>query len=62
MLLCILNAANEVAVDAFLKDKIAFLKMPDLIGSCLEKINFVANPGVEDYVETDLQTRILAKK
>ncbi len=59
---CILNAANEVAVDAFLKDKIAFLKMPDLIGSCLEKINFVANPNVEDYVETDLQTRALAKK
>ncbi len=59
---CILNAANEVAVEAFLKDKIAFLKMPDLIGSCLEKINFVANPSVEDYVETDLQTRILAKK
>ena len=59
---CILNAANEVAVEAFLKDKIAFLKMPDLIGSCLEKINFVANPRVEDYVETDLQTRALAKK
>ncbi len=59
---CVLNAANEVAVEAFLKDKIAFLKMPDLIGSCLEKINFVANPGVEDYVETDLQTRMLAKK
>ena len=59
---CILNAANEVAVEAFLKDKIAFLKMPDLIGSCLEKINFVASPRVEDYVETDLQTRALAKK
>ena len=59
---CVLNAANEVAVEAFLKDKIAFLKMPDLIGSCLEKINFVANPNVEDYVETDLQTRALAKK
>tara|TARA_B100000900_G_scaffold308644_1_gene267341 strand:- start:1725 stop:2903 length:1179 start_codon:yes stop_codon:yes gene_type:complete len=59
---CVLNAANEVAVEAFLKDKIAFLKMPDLIGSCLEKINFVADPNVEDYVETDLQTRALAKK
>ena len=59
---CVLNAANEVAVEAFLKDKITFLKMPDLIGSCLEKINFVADPNVEDYVETDLQTRALAKK
>ena len=58
---CILNAANEVAVDAFLKNEIAFLKMPDLIDNCLEKINFVKNPTLEDYIETDRQTRILAK-
>ena len=58
---CILNAANEVAVNAFLKNEIAFLKMPDLIDNCLEKINFVKNPTLEDYIETDRQTRILAK-
>ena len=58
---CILNAANEVAVSAFLKNEIAFLKMPDLIDYCLEKINFVKNPTLEDYIETDKQTRILAK-
>ena len=58
---CVLNAANEVAVNAFLKNEIAFLKMPDLIDNCLEKINFVKNPTLEDYVETDRQTRILAK-
>ena len=58
---CILNAANEVAVNAFLKNEIAFLKMPDLIDNCLEKINFVKNPTLEDYIETDMQTRILAK-
>ncbi len=59
---CVLNAANEVAVEAFLKDKISFLKIADLIGNCLEKINFVASPKIEDYVETDLQTRSLAKR
>ena len=58
---CVLNAANEVAVNAFLKNEIAFLKMPDLIDNCLEKINFVKNPTLEDYIETDRQTRILAK-
>ena len=58
---CILNAANEVAVNAFLKNEIAFLKMPDLLDNCLEKINFVKNPTLEDYIETDRQTRLLAK-
>ena len=58
---CVLNAANEVAVNAFLKNEIAFLKMPDLIDNCLEKINFVKNPTLEDYIETDRQTRLLAK-
>ena len=59
---CILNAANEIAVDAFLNDKIGFLNMSDLIANCLEKITFVPNPSLEDYVETDLATRILANK
>ena len=59
---CILNAANEIAVAAFLKDKIGFLKMPDLIANCMEKITFVPNPSYEDFVETDKQTRILASK
>ena len=58
---CVLNAANEVAVNAFLKNEIAFLKMPDLIDNCLEKINFVKNPTIEDYIETDRETRFLAK-
>lgn len=58
---CVLNAANEIAVDAFLKNKIGFLNMSDLIGNCLEKITFVANPSLEDYLETDQETRVLAK-
>ena len=59
---CVLNAANEVAVDAFLRDKISFLKMPDLIANCMEKITFVKNPSLEDYINSDANTRSLAKK
>ena len=59
---CILNAANEIAVEAFLNDKIGFLNMSDLIANCMEKITFVANPNLEDYVATNEATRILAKK
>ena len=58
---CVLNAANEVAVKSFLQEKIGFLNMSDLIGNCLEKITFVANPSLEDYLETDQETRVLAK-
>ena len=59
---CILNAANEVVVEAFLNDKIGFLSMSDVIENCMEKITFVKNPTLEDYVKTDLETRILAKE
>ena len=59
---CILNAANEIAVAAFLKDKIGFLNMSDLIADCMEKITFVSNPSLEDYVATNKETRILAKE
>jgi 1-deoxy-D-xylulose-5-phosphate reductoisomerase len=59
---CVLNAANEIVVDAFLKDKIGFLSMSDVIENCLEKITFVKNPTLEDYVNTDRETRILANK
>lgn len=59
---CVLNAANEVVVEAFLKEKITFLKMSDVIAGCIEKITFVANPALEDYIETNRLTRVLAKK
>lgn len=59
---CILNAANEIMVDAFLKDKIGFLSMSDIIENCMEKITFVKNPKLEDYINTDLETRILANE
>ena len=59
---CILNAANEIAVDAFLKEKIGFLNMSDLIENCMEKITFVKNPTLDDYLHCDFETRRLAKK
>ncbi|NMM49484.1 1-deoxy-D-xylulose-5-phosphate reductoisomerase [Marinigracilibium pacificum] len=57
---CILNAANEIAVDAFLKDKVGFLEMSDLIEHCLQKVDYISSPGLDDYVETDKETRELA--
>ena len=59
---CILNAANEIAVTAFLQDKIGFLNMSDLIADCMEKITFVSNPTLEDYIATDEATRKLANE
>lgn len=59
---CVLNAANEIVVEAFLKEKISFLKMSDVIADCIEKITFVTNPALEDYIETNRLTRVLAKK
>jgi 1-deoxy-D-xylulose-5-phosphate reductoisomerase len=59
---CILNAANEIAVSAFLQDKIGFLNMSDLIVDCMEKITFVSNPTLDDYVSTNTATRILANE
>ncbi len=58
---CVLNAANEVAVQAFLKDKIGFLEMSDVIENCLQTIEYIKKPGYTDYVETDKETRERAK-
>jgi len=57
---CILNAANEVVVEAFLKDKIGFLQMSDVIERCMADINFIETPQLADYLETDKHSRILA--
>ena len=59
---CILNAANEIAVAAFLQDKIGFLNMSDLIADCMEKITFVSNPTLEDYIDSDETTGKLANE
>ncbi|MCI5054507.1 MAG: 1-deoxy-D-xylulose-5-phosphate reductoisomerase [Flavobacteriales bacterium] len=59
---CILNAANEVVVDAFLKEKVKFMEMPELIEKSLDKIPFIAEPTYDDYVQTDNETRSLIKE
>ncbi len=58
---CILNAANEIAVDAFLKEQIGFLQMSDLLEHCMSHGTFLAHPTLEDYIETDLVTRKMAQ-
>ena len=59
---CILNAANEVVVAEFLKDKIGFLQMSDIIEEVLAKSEFIAKPGYDDYVKTDAIVRRLTKE
>jgi 1-deoxy-D-xylulose-5-phosphate reductoisomerase len=59
---CVLNAANEVAVAEFLSEKVGFLEMTDLVEGCLEKMNFIAKPSFDDYLQTDKETRIKAKE
>lgn len=59
---CILNAANEVAVDAFLKEEVGFLEMSDLIGETLSKTEFILQPNLDDYVETDRRAREITEQ
>jgi 1-deoxy-D-xylulose-5-phosphate reductoisomerase len=59
---CIINAANEVVVEAFLNDQIGFLSMSDVIEQCMSDLPFVAEPGLNNYIETDELTRIFARE
>ncbi len=59
---CILNAANEVAVAAFLKDKTGFLEMSEKIEQCMQKIDFIEDPSFDDLCYTDNETRKLARE
>ena len=58
---CILNAANEVVVSAFLKDRISFLRMSEVIESSMAKVSFIQTPTYEDYVATDAEARRIAE-
>jgi 1-deoxy-D-xylulose-5-phosphate reductoisomerase len=58
---CVLNAANEVAVDAFLKGKCGFVEMSAIIEQTIEKCGFIASPTYSDYVETNREARALAQ-
>jgi len=57
---CILNASNEIAVEYFLKGKIGFLEMSDIVEDSLNKVSFVKTPDLETYFETDREARTYA--
>jgi 1-deoxy-D-xylulose-5-phosphate reductoisomerase len=57
---CALNAANESAVAAYLKDEIPFYGISDIAGECMERIPFIANPTIDDIFETNKQARTMA--
>lgn len=59
---CIMNAANEIAVAAFLKNKVGFLEMSDVIEKTMHKTSFIQAPSYEDYVQTDTEARYVAKE
>lgn len=54
---CILNASNEVAVGAFLKDEIGFLDIAAIVEKCMQKVDFVAQPAMSDYIMSDIEAR-----
>ena len=54
--------ANEIAVAAFLKDEIKFLDIQCIIEASMEKASFVAHPSLDEYLETDSETRAIARE
>jgi len=58
---CILNAANEIVVAAFLQEKIGFLQMSDIIEQTMQKASFIKRLGYEEYIETDREAREIAQ-
>jgi 1-deoxy-D-xylulose-5-phosphate reductoisomerase len=59
---CVLNAANEVVVSAFLQNKVGFLEMSEMIEKTMEKIKYIDHPSLSDLEQTDKEARILASE
>lgn len=59
---CVLNAANEVAVELFLKDSIGFLEMSDLVEHCLNTVTYIARPTLAELESSDAETRRMARE
>lgn len=59
---CAMNAANEAAVAAFLKDKISFYKISEIIEHCIENIGYIACPDIEDILNTNQESLIMANE
>lgn len=57
---CVLNAANEVVVHAFLQNKVGFLEMSEMIEKTIEKVTFTNQPTLEDYQQSDKEARVYA--
>jgi len=57
---CIMNAANEIVVDAFLHDKIGFFKMSDIIEATIQRVAYLQNPTLEDFMQSDQEARMVA--
>jgi 1-deoxy-D-xylulose-5-phosphate reductoisomerase len=55
---CVLNAANEVAVDAFLREQITFMAIPKVVEGAMRSMPFIGNPTLADYIQTDSETRV----
>lgn len=58
---CILNAANEIAVDAYLKDQIGFYDIPRMVQESISKISLIQHPTLQQLIDTDKETRIFAR-
>jgi len=59
---CIMNAANEIVVDAFLKEKVSFLQIPGLIEKTMYAMPFLQSPSLEDYQQSDHEAREFTKR
>lgn len=59
---CIMNAANEIAVEAFLKDSLAFFRMPEIIEQTMAKASFIGHPDLDAYLATDDEARQIAEE
>ena len=59
---CIINAANEVAVEAFLNSKIGYKDISSIVEQSIQKIAYIKQPNLEDYMKTDQETRLLASE
>jgi 1-deoxy-D-xylulose-5-phosphate reductoisomerase len=57
---CAMNAANEIAVAAFLENKVSFLKIPQIIESVMNEIGYLVSPGLDELKETDKEARLIA--
>jgi 1-deoxy-D-xylulose-5-phosphate reductoisomerase len=54
---CVMNAANEIVVHAFLQNKVGFLEMSDMIEKTIESVSFIEHPRLEDYIASDIEAR-----